>query len=360
MTNESEGDFSAPQCHVICCTGPSSKVRQGEGEPLRKEHSSHHRTLGVRFLGPIVYPVGGSRYHLPILDEGAGIGYRGSGGVQVGVCREGSDSPQGAGSCCPSCYARSRQTRVLGRSRGTSLTLRGVVHNDPDNHPVHQPRLDMNGKGDCDQDGKDLCSNCKRLPTELESGTVTAAASEAKQQGANTSASLHGAEVVEDADDDARTAEAARTGGRGRQEEGEEPTNSPRCVHFFESGKEETVAKKQETSEEDAMSETAATSAPETNQGGPDASTSSSHVAIIVGDNTTDTPASHSTRTAESTRTDVGTYPEEGKETSAGDLQVQIQLEMAGEEAMEKTQEGGIGEASGLNSIRLERVYKEV
>ena len=48
------------------------------------------------------------------------------------------------------------------------------------------------------------------------------------------------------------------------------------------------------------------------------------------------------------------------KKAAAAKAAAQIQLEMAGEEAMEKTQEGGIGEDSGLNSIRLERVYKEV
>ena len=58
------GDDDTPPCHVICCRGPRpSKVHHEKH--VKKEHSGHPRTLGTRLLGPIAYPLGASRYHVP-------------------------------------------------------------------------------------------------------------------------------------------------------------------------------------------------------------------------------------------------------------------------------------------------------
>ena len=62
---EAEGDEDdTPPCHVICCGGPRPSKVHHETH-IKKEHSGHPRTLGVRFLGPIAYPLGASRYHVP-------------------------------------------------------------------------------------------------------------------------------------------------------------------------------------------------------------------------------------------------------------------------------------------------------
>ena len=260
MTKESEGDFSAPHCHVICCTGPSAKVHQREGdEPLRKEHSSHHRTLGVRFLGPIVYPVGGSRYHLPILNEGAGGGYRGHGGVSVGVRGEGSDSPQGAGSCCSPYSWSSGGKRGKGGEGGNGGRLRAASGSASRSlracggHHRHRPDVD-----DIDDCGGDSCSNCVKLERNR----------------------------------------LASPNNVGRQGEGKETTNSPRRVNW----EGEIAAEKQDTSED----ETAAAPALETKQEGTGTSASVDGVYVNVDAmddmNAAADPSSH---TAEATRTET-------------------------------------------------------
>ena len=64
---EVEGSESdTPHCRVICCGGPRPKVQPSNEKHVKKEHSGHLRTLvGVKVLGPIAYPLGASRYHVP-------------------------------------------------------------------------------------------------------------------------------------------------------------------------------------------------------------------------------------------------------------------------------------------------------
>ena len=62
--DEAEGNEDGmPPCHVICCGGPRPKVHHEKH--VKKEHSGHPRTLGVKVFGPIAYPLGASRYHVP-------------------------------------------------------------------------------------------------------------------------------------------------------------------------------------------------------------------------------------------------------------------------------------------------------
>ena len=58
------GDNDTPHWHVICCGGPRPNVQPADTHG-KKEHSGHPRTLGVKLLGPIAYPLGASRYHVP-------------------------------------------------------------------------------------------------------------------------------------------------------------------------------------------------------------------------------------------------------------------------------------------------------
>ena len=65
-------DNDTPHWHVICCSGPRPKVQPSNEPHVKKEHSGHPRTLGVKVLGPIAYPLGASRYHVPTEKKKAG------------------------------------------------------------------------------------------------------------------------------------------------------------------------------------------------------------------------------------------------------------------------------------------------
>jgi hypothetical protein len=57
--------IESPQWHYICCAGKNATVAHASEEWVKKQDSSHPKTFAVKCFGPIAYPIGGSRYHMP-------------------------------------------------------------------------------------------------------------------------------------------------------------------------------------------------------------------------------------------------------------------------------------------------------
>ena len=60
--DSNDGKTSHGHCQVICWTGPRAKDVNDDEVATKLEHSYHFRTLGVRALGPVAYPLGAGRF----------------------------------------------------------------------------------------------------------------------------------------------------------------------------------------------------------------------------------------------------------------------------------------------------------